>query len=99
MPHAICICLVSTTTTTEWLIKTVHCLLYQDDSCYLYLTSNCRNYNKMNKTTNCVSSSVDFLGWYRGGIPGWVCLMLESGWIRVGLYYPYLIAASCIESL
>src|SRR3954463_14994381 len=67
MPHAICICLVSTTITTEWLTKTAHCLLYQDDSCYLYLTSNCRNYNGMNKTDNCVSSSVDFLVWSRGG--------------------------------
>src|SRR3954463_11363729 len=67
MPHAICICLVSTTTTTEWLAKTAHCLLYQDDSCYLYLTSNCLNYNEMNKTANCVSSSVDFLVWFRGG--------------------------------
>src|SRR3954463_14660655 len=67
MPHAICICLVSTTTTTEWLTKTAHCLLYQDDSCYLYLTSNCPNYNEMNKTANCVSFPVDFLVWYRGG--------------------------------
>ena len=51
----------------EWLTKTAHCLLYQDDSCYLYLTSNCRHYNGMNKTANCVSSSVDFLVWSRGG--------------------------------
>src|SRR3954469_12790263 len=67
MPHAICISLVSTTTTTEWLTKPGHCLLYQDDSCYLYLTSNCRNYNGMSKTANGVSSSVDFLVWSRGG--------------------------------
>src|SRR3954465_3182323 len=49
------------------LTKTAHCLLYQDDSCHLYLTSNCRNYNGMNKTANGVSSSVDFLVWSRGG--------------------------------
>src|SRR3954465_5744638 len=42
-----------------------HCLLYQDD--YLYLTSNCCNDNRINKTANCVSSSVDFLVWSRGG--------------------------------
>src|SRR3954468_6128025 len=42
-----------------------HCLFYQDD--YLYLTSNCCNDNRINKTANCVSSSVDFLDWYRGG--------------------------------
>src|SRR3954470_22047030 len=51
----------------EWLSKTAHCLLYQDDSCYLYLSSNSRNYNGMSKTANCVSSSVDFLVWTRGG--------------------------------
>src|SRR3954465_4461385 len=48
------------------LTKTAHCLLYQDDSCHLYLTSNCRNYNGINKTANGVSSSVDFLVWSRG---------------------------------
>src|SRR3954466_16105983 len=42
-----------------------HCLFYQDD--YLYLTSNCCNDNRINKTANCVSSSVDFLVWSRGG--------------------------------
>src|SRR3954467_2673870 len=49
----------------EWLNKSAHCLFYQDD--YLYLTSNCCNVNEMNKTANCVSSSVDFLVWSRGG--------------------------------
>ena len=67
MPHAILIWLVSTTTTTEWLAKTAHRLLNQDDSCYLYLTSNCCNDNWINKTANGVSSSVDFLVWSRGG--------------------------------
>src|SRR3954463_14829312 len=52
----------------------------------------------MNKTANCVSSSVDFLDWYRGGIPGWVCLVLESGWFRIVLSYPSLIAG-CLPSL
>src|SRR3954465_856768 len=42
-----------------------HCLFYQDD--YLYLTSNYCNDNRINKTANCVSSSVDFLVWSRGG--------------------------------
>src|SRR3954462_369168 len=42
-----------------------HCLFYQDD--YLYLTSNCCNDNRISKTANCVSSSVDFLVWSRGG--------------------------------
>src|SRR3954463_12986775 len=42
-----------------------HCLSYQDD--YLYLTSNCCNDNRINKTANCVSSSVDFLDRCRGG--------------------------------
>ena len=51
----------------EQLTKIAHCLLYQDDSCYLYLSSNCRNYNEMNKTANCESSSVEFLNWSRGG--------------------------------
>src|SRR3954464_7480252 len=49
----------------EWLTKTAHCLFYQDD--YLHLTSNCCNNNGINKTANCVSSSVDFLVWSRGG--------------------------------
>ena len=35
-----------------------------------------------------MSSSVDFLVWSRGGIPGWVCLVLASGWIRIGHSYP-----------
>src|SRR3954467_12078353 len=48
----------------EWLTKSVHCLIYQDD--YLYLTSNCCNDNRINKTANCVSSSVDFLDRCRG---------------------------------
>src|SRR3954465_14355573 len=52
-------------TTMEWLTKSAHCLLFQDD--YLYLTSNCCNDNWINKTANCVSSSVDFLVWSRGG--------------------------------
>src|SRR3954469_3541841 len=42
-----------------------HCLFYQD--VYLYLTSNYCNDNRINKTANCVSSSVDFLVWHRGG--------------------------------
>src|SRR3954465_2059136 len=42
-----------------------HCLFYQDD--YLYLTSNYCNDNRISKTANCVSSSVDFLVWSRGG--------------------------------
>src|SRR3954469_21513210 len=42
-----------------------HCLFYQDD--YLYLTSNCCNDNRINKTTNYVRSSVDFLVWSQGG--------------------------------
>src|SRR3954471_13102726 len=49
----------------EWLTKSAHRPLYQDD--YLYLTSNCCNDNRINKTANCVSSSVDFLVWFRGG--------------------------------
>src|SRR3954468_17839566 len=49
----------------EWLIKSAHCLIYQDD--YLYLTSNCCNDNRINKNANCVSSSVDFLDRCRGG--------------------------------
>src|SRR3954471_10888699 len=48
----------------EWLTKLAHCLFYQDD--YLYLTSNCCNDNRINKTANCVSSSVDFLDRCRG---------------------------------
>src|SRR4051812_11651527 len=42
-----------------------HCLFYQDD--YVYLTSNYCNDNRINKNANCVSSSVDFLVWSRGG--------------------------------
>src|SRR3954464_7541393 len=73
-----------------------HCLLYQDD--YLHLTSNYCNDNRINKTANRVTSSVDFLDWYRGGIPGWDCLVLVSGWFRIGLSYPSLIAG-CLSSL
>ena len=42
----------------EWLTKMTHCLCYQDDSYYLYLTSNCRNYKGMDKIAN----RVGFLG-------------------------------------
>src|SRR3954471_21111261 len=43
----------------------------------------------MSKTANCVS----FLGLtssfgLEGEIPGWVCLVVVSGWFQIGLSYP-----------
>ena len=55
---------------------------------------------RMNKIANRVS----FLGMNSSfdleeEIPGWVCLVVVSGWFRIGLSYPSLIADSYIESL